>query len=420
MSTFLSLAIDLTKEKEDSSTWMVFSTYPTMMNKIDGAKVDDERLYGVGHFDLIIVDEAHRSVYRAIFSTSIHWFLGPYSNASKDIDRNTYSLFDIEDDNPTFAYELDPTVTEGFLVPPLALSVQTSFNAEGIKYNELSDREKKRSMKRHQEISSSALNSWLFNTTTVDDVLAHLMKDGVKVAGGDRVGKTIIFAKNHQHAVFIEERFNRNAEYGGSFLRVIDNYESKAEDLLDRFKKPYEEVDPQIAVSVDMMDTGVDAPRVVNLVFFKLVKSSSKFWQMIGRGTRLCPNLFGPGQDKENFLIFDYCQNFEFFDLHPDGAGGSSVKPLMQRIFQAKLEVAMALSNLADATDSDKELRDQYINELHGVVVTLSDSMNRERVVVRQQLRFVEIPGQGLMVGHVGFDKARNLIGALSLASIPT
>ena len=127
------------------------------------------------------------------------------------------------------------------------------------------------------------------------------MKDGIKVNGGDKLGKTIIFAKNHDHAIFIENRFNKNyPEYGGTFLRVIDNYETKAQDLLERFTDNQQENDPQIAVSVDMMDTGVDAPRVVNLVFFKMVKSLTKFWQMIGRGTRLCPNLFGPNQDKKS------------------------------------------------------------------------------------------------------------------------
>src|SRR5690554_5425098 len=163
------------------------------------------------------------------------------------------------------------------------------------------------------------------------------MSNGIKVEGGDKIGKTIIFAKNHNHAVFIEERFNKNyPEFGGNLLRVIDNYEPKAQDLLDRFCNDIKEEDPQIAVSVDMMDTGVDAPRVVNLVFFKPVKSASKFWQMIGRGTRLRPDLFGPGEHKTEFLIFDFCENFEFFDEHPDGIETRASKPVSQKIFEAK------------------------------------------------------------------------------------
>ncbi len=175
------------------------------------------------------------------------------------------------------------------------MSVPLKFVRDGIKYNELSDAEKKQYEEKFgdpttnevpDEISSAALNSWLFNTHTVDQVLNHLMTEGIKVEGGDKLGKTIIFAKSHDHAIFIEKRFNKNyPEYAGKFLRVIDNYETKAQDLLDVFVDEYEENDPQIAVSVDMMDTGVDAPRVVNLVFFKQVKSSTKFWQMIGRGT---------------------------------------------------------------------------------------------------------------------------------------
>ena len=181
------------------------------------------------------------------------------------------------------------------------------------------------------------------------------MTNGVKVQGGDKLGKTIIFAKNHDHAVFIEKRFNKNyPEYAGKFLRVIDNYETKAQDLLEKFVDPNAEVDPQIAVSVDMMDTGVDAVRVVNLVFFKMVRSYSKFWQMIGRGTRLCPDLFGPNMDKEHFMIFDYCQNFEFFNENPEGVMGNTVTSLTQRIFELKLEVILAIRDKEEPTTQEK------------------------------------------------------------------
>ncbi|MBT8252538.1 MAG: DEAD/DEAH box helicase family protein, partial [Bacteroidia bacterium] len=256
-------AIDLTKEKEDSNTRLVFSTYPTIINKIDKVKTDDQRFYGVGHFDLIIIDEAHRSVYqkyRAIFEYFDAMLLGLTATPKKDIDHNTYGLFGIEDDNPTFAYELDRAVNDGFLVPPKSISVPLKFQREGIKYHELSDAEKLEYEEKFGDptneeapdtISSGALNKWLFNTDTVDKVLAHLMENGIKVSGGDKLGKTIIFAKNHKHAVFIEERFNKNyPEYSGKFLRVIDNYETKAQDLLEKFVDPYQEQDPQIAVSV--------------------------------------------------------------------------------------------------------------------------------------------------------------------------
>lgn len=391
-------AIDLTKEKEDSNTRLVFSTYPTIINKIDNVKTDDKRFYGVGHFDVIIIDEAHRSVYQkygAIFEYFDAMLIGLTATPKKDIDRNTYGLFGIEDDNPTFAYELDRAVNDGFLVPPKSISVPLKFQREGIKYHELSEAEKLEYEEKFGDptneeapdtISSAALNKWLFNTDTVDKVLEHLMENGIKVSGGDKLGKTIIFAKNHKHAVFIEERFNKNyPEYGGKFLRVIDNYETKAQDLLEKFSDPYREQDPQIAVSVDMMDTGVDAPRVVNLVFFKLVRSASKFWQMIGRGTRLCPDLFGPGEDKTEFLIFDYCQNFEFFDENPDGANIKNAKPLLQQIFEAKLKVSQLISEIPEKTEEQIEVRDKYLDELHGSIKNLDEN----RFVVRKQLRYV-------------------------------
>ena len=390
-------SIDLTKEKEDNDTRLVFSTYPTMMNKIDSVKTDDGRFYGVGHFDVIFIDEAHRSVYqkyKAIFDYFDAMVVGLTATPKKDLDHNTYELFEIEDDNPTFAYELNQAVGDKFLVPPKAASIPLKFLREGIKYNDLEPEEQKEYEEKFgdptehdvDEIGSAALNKWLFNVDTVDKVLNHLMTNGIKVEGGDKLGKTIIFAKNHQHAIFIEERFNKNyPEYSGKFLRVIDNYEPKAQDLLDKFTNDFEEEDPQIAVSVDMMDTGVDAPRVVNLVFFKLVKSASKFWQMIGRGTRLRPDLFGPGDDKSEFMIFDFCQNFEFFDEHPDGASGKSQKPISQKIFEAKLEVSQLIKEASNKTESDEALMNTFINELHESIA----SLNQEGFVVRKELRKV-------------------------------
>jgi len=391
-------AIDLTKEKEDNGTRLVFSTYPTIMNKIDGLKNEDTRFYGAGHFDLIIIDEAHRSVYQkygAIFDYFDSLLIGLTATPKKEIDHNTYGLFGIEDDNPTFAYELIDAVKDGFLVPPKAIKVPIKFLREGIKYNELSDKEKTEYEEKFgdptqeeaaDEISSSAINNWLFNTDTVDQVLNHLMTNGIKVEGGDKLGKTIIFAKNHKHAVFIEERFNRNyPEYRGKFLRVIDNYETKAQDLLENFADEYKEVDPQIAVSVDMMDTGVDAPRVVNLVFFKLVKSSSKFWQMIGRGTRLCPDLFAPEKNKEHFYIFDFCQNFEFFDANPDGVTGRAIKSLSQQIFEKKLEVALMIREQQDKKEEEENLSVKYIDELHRTVA----GFDTDRFIVKKELRHV-------------------------------
>ena len=391
-------AIDLTREKEDTGTRLVFSTYPTIMNKIDNVKTDDNRYYGVGHFDLIIIDEAHRSVYqkyKAIFNYFDSLLIGLTATPKKEVDKNTYGLFEIEDDNPTFAYELNQAVKDKYLVPPKAITAPLKFPREGIKYKDLSEEEKAEYEEKFgdpttgetsDEISSAALNNWLFNTDTVDKVLAYLMENGIKFEGGDKLGKTIIFARSHKHAAFIEERFNKNyPEYSGKFLRVIDNYETKAQDLLEKFCLEEKDIDPQISVSIDMMDTGVDAPRVVNLVFFKIVRSSSKFWQMIGRGTRLRPDLFAPGKNKTHFLIFDFCENFEFFDEFPDGISPSSFKSVSQQIFEAKLEVALELRTNEKSTEDDLALSEKYINELHKLVAGL----DHKRFVVRKQLRLV-------------------------------
>ena len=321
--------------------------------------------------------------------------VGLTATPKTEVGHQTYELFGIEDDIPTFAYELPTAVKEKFLVPPKAISVPLKFVREGVKYNELSKEEQKQYEEKFgdptteevpDEISSSAINKWLFNDDTVDKVLHYLMNKGIKVQGGDKVGKTIIFAKNHDHAIFIEKRFNKNyPEYAGKFLRVIDNYETKAQNLLEIFVDHYVESDPQIAVSVDMMDTGVDAPRVVNLVFFKPVKSSTKFWQMIGRGTRLCPDLFGLGKHKTHFAIFDYCQNFEFFNVSPDGIEGVIIKSLTQRIFEAKLEIALVIRSNAESTDEQRALAESYVKELNLTIA----SLDAERFVVKLEMRAV-------------------------------
>lgn len=394
-------AIDLTKEKEDNNTRLVFSTYPTIMNKIDNLKTEEERFYGIGHFDVIIIDEAHRSVYQkyqAIFDYFDAILIGLTATPKKDLDRNTYHLFQIEDDNPTFAYELNQAVEAKFLVPPKAFKIPLKFPRKGVKYSELSERDKLRfeelfGIKGDEgetgipEISKSKINSFLFNEDTVDKVLDYLMQKGQKIESGDKLGKTIIFAKNHQHALFIEERFNKNyPEYGGNFLRVIDNYEDKAQDLLERFCfDKGDEKDPQIAVSVDMMDTGVDAPRVLNLVFFKEVKSYAKYWQMIGRGTRLCPNIFGPGKDKEFFLIFDICGNFEFFEDFPDGYNPSAAKPLHQLLFETQLDIVVSIQNNLEASEQDDEVAALYKQRLFEKI----NQLNTNRFEVKKHLRYV-------------------------------
>lgn len=395
-------AINLTKEKEDPNARVVFSTYPTIMNRIDGSKVEDQKMYGIGHFDVIIIDEAHRSVYQkyqAIFDYFDAILIGLTATPKKDIDINTYHLFEIEDDNPTYSYELDEAVKSNYLVPPKAFTLPVKFPREGVKYKDLSEKDKKQfeelfgiAANTEEEdynpiIAKSKINSFLFNANTVDLVLDYLMTEGQHVQEGDKLGKTIIFAKNHRHATFIEERFNKNyPEYNGKFLRVIDNYEDKAQDLLEKFCfDKGDDKDPQIAVSVDMMDTGVDAPRVLNLIFFKEVKSYAKYWQMIGRGTRLCPDIFGIGRDKKHFLIFDVCGNFEFFDEFPEGTNGNTVTSLQKQLFEAQLEVVQSIRTNENSTTEEMEFANLYTDELHQKILQLDEN----RFQVRKHWEFV-------------------------------
>lgn len=388
-------AVDLTREKEDESSRIVFSTYQTMINMIDGETDGDNRFYSVGHFDLIIYDEIHRSVYnryKAIFKYFDGIRIGLTATPKSEADRDTYSLFNMEPNNPTYAYELDQAVNDGFLVPPKAISVPVKFQRSGIKYAELSEEEKLKYEEQFtdpitgefpDEIDSSALNSWLFNTDTVDKVIGHLMQNGIKVEGGDKLAKTMIFARSHKHAKFIEERFNKQyPQYKGEFLKVIDYHEEYKYDLLNKFKGKRNM--PQIAVSVDMLDTGIDVPEVANLVFFKPVRSSAKFWQMIGRGTRLCKDLFGYGIDKKEFIIFDFCENFEFFNNKPKGIEGTSGKSLSQRLFEIRLRLSFVLQS-----QDEIEMKEYGASILTGLILQ-TQSLNTDSFIVRQHWREVE------------------------------
>lgn len=342
--------VNLVTEKTTQGRVYV-STYPTMMNLIDQKRAEG-RMFGPGHFDLVVIDEAHRSIYQrygAIFDYFDSLLVGLTATPKEEIDRNTYGLFDLEDGVPTDAYPLDKAVADDYLVPPQAVSVPLRFLREGIRYEDLSEAEKEQwDMLEWDEdevpdaVSAEAVNRWLFNADTVDKVLAHVMTNGLKVEGGDRLGKTIIFAKNQAHAEFIERRFNiAYPKLAGHFARVITFKTEYAQSLIDDFSTPGKA--PHIAISVDMLDTGIDVPEVVNLVLFKLIRSKTKFWQILGRGTRLCPDLFGPGQDKECFYVFDFCQNLEFFGQNPAVTDGASAKSLSERLFQARFDLVRAL-----------------------------------------------------------------------------
>ncbi|MYC91217.1 MAG: DUF4145 domain-containing protein [Gemmatimonadetes bacterium] len=372
------------------------STYPTMMRLIDEAEGNEAR-FSVGHFDLVIIDEAHRSVYQkygAIFRYFDSLLVGLTATPREEVDRNTYALFDLEPGVPTDAYELDTAVTDGFLVPPRVQKVDLKFPREGIAYDSLSEQEKEQweSLDWGDEadpdalpdrVNASAINNWLFNEDTVDKALQHLMENGHKVDGGDRLAKTILFVRNHEHAEFVEERFNRHyPQHAGHFARVIDHYAKYAQSLIDDFSQ--KDKAPHLAISVDMLDTGIDVPEVANLVFFKPVYSKIKFWQMIGRGTRLCPDLFGPDEDKQDFRVFDFCFNFDFFRENPEGIEPSSGVPLGIRLFRSRVQLLSHVQTTL-ALDPDTKMADSLTDELHHEVA----AMNPENFIVKMHLESV-------------------------------
>ncbi|MBK7674547.1 MAG: DEAD/DEAH box helicase family protein [Candidatus Accumulibacter sp.] len=410
--------VNLVTEK-DAEGRVFVSTYPTMMGLIDEVSNDraarggdGQRRFGVGHFDLVIIDEAHRSVfqkYRAILDYFDSLLVGLTATPKDEVDRNTYSLFDLENGVPTDAYGLDEAVRDGFLVPPKAVSVPLKFQREGIKYDELSEEDKDQwdvlewddDGNVPNRVEAEAVNKWLFNKDTVDKVLEHLMTRGLTVAGGDRLGKTILFAKNQHHAEFIAERFNANyPHYKGEFARVITFKTEYAQSLIDNFSA--KDKAPHIAISVDMLDTGIDIPEVVNLVFFKLVRSKTKFWQMLGRGTRPCSDLFGPGKHKEFFCVFDYCQNLEYFSQNIPATEGALGESLGKRLFNARLEMIGELDHRstgekggqvvkeAAAAYGDPKTNDEVRRALAELLQRETAAMNLDNFVVRPWRRIVE------------------------------
>lgn len=375
---------------------MTFSTYPTMMNAIDDTKrKDGKKLFTPAHFDLIIIDESHRSIYKKykdIFEYFDAMLLGLTATPKDEVDKNTYDVFELPNQVPTFAYELEKAVEDGYLVDYHTIEVKSKIMEEGIHYDELSEEEKEEFEKTFEGdetvddmVSSSAINEWLFNANTIDMVLRELMEKGLRVEGGDKLGKTIVFAKSSRHAQAIVERFNKiYPEYGSHFIKQIDYSINYVDTLIDDFST--KDKMPQIAVSVDMLDTGIDIPEVLNLVFFKKVRSHSKFWQMIGRGTRLCKDLLGAGMDKESFLNFDFCNNFEFFRANPKGKETGISESLTEKIYNTKVEIVRALQDMKYQEEDYIVYRETLLDELVGDIA----SLNEESFRVKMHSRYVE------------------------------
>ena len=365
-----------------------------MMNCIDNVRdEDDKKLYTCGHFDLIIVDEAHRSIYdkyRDIFTYFDAPLIGLTATPKAEIDKNTYEIFELENGVPTYGYELAQAVTDGFLVDFTTIETKLKFIEKGIVYDQLSDEDKEEYENTFADeegnhphrIAPSALNSWIFNEDTIREVLHILMRDGLRVDYGEKLGKTIIFARNHNHAEKILEVFGKEYPHLVGYAMVIDNKMTYSQSAIDEFSE--RDKLPQIAISVDMLDTGIDIPEILNLVFFKKVKSKSKFWQMIGRGTRKCEGLID-GKDKDGFYIFDFCGNFEFFRMNQTRAITSQI-PLQGAIFLLKAKLAYTLQDIKYQSDEYEKFRSRMVKELLGKM----EELNKENFAVRQHLRYVE------------------------------
>ena len=384
---------NLCEEKDNYSAHCVFSTYQTMMNVIDAVHDDEGKLYTCGHFDLVICDEAHRSIYnkyRDIFTYFDAPLVGLTATPKDEIDKNTYEIFELENGVPTYGYELAQAVKDGYLVDFMSVETALKFIQQGIVYDDLSDEDKKvyedtftdENGDLPEAISSAALNEWIFNEDTIKEVLHVLMTNGLKIDYGEKIGKTIIFAKNHLHAEKIFEVFNKEYSYLPGYAKVIDNYMTYAQSAIDEFSDAKKL--PQIAISVDMLDTGIDVPEVLNLVFFKKVMSKAKFWQMIGRGTRLCPALLD-GKDKEKFYIFDFCGNFEFFRINK-GKATANMIALQGAIFQLKAQIVYKLQDLAYQTTDLVAFRKTLVEEM----VSKVQDLNRENFAVKQHLKYVD------------------------------
>jgi type I restriction enzyme R subunit len=364
----------------DVNARILFSTYQTMINYID----TDDKPFSVGRFDLIIIDEAHRSIfgkYGAIFNYFDSMLVGLTATPRDEVDRSTYHIFEMEEGEPNYAYELEDAVADGYLVNYHGFKRGSLILKEGIKYSDLTE-EERRQMEavweyeqiNGRDISNNEIFSYIFNEDTIDAVLQDLMEHGLKVQSGERIGKSIIFAYNHRHAELIVQRFNvLYPEYGPDFCVLIDNYVTYAQDLINKFELRDE--NPQIAVSVDMLDTGIDVPDVLNLVFFKIVKSKIKFMQMIGRGTRLSQDIFGVGNDKECFYIYDWCGNFDYFEKNPDGNELPPAQSLTERLFCLRADIAFHLQHQKYQEDAYcKSLHDDIKLLMHEQVKALSDS----------------------------------------------
>ena len=389
--------------KPNMNARLMFSTYQTMINYVDG----ESKQFSTGRFDLIIIDEAHRSIfnkYGAIFDYFDSLLVGLTATPRSEINKNTYTIFECEDKEPTDEYTMEEAFNEGWLCRYRVNSRSTNILTDGIDRDKLSrgekeefdrifgrgeedDEEVETPVEIQSKIAGSEIFKRIYNQNTCRRVLEDLMKNGIHVNSGQLIGKTIIFAYNHKHAQMIVEQFYKMyPKYPANFCQRIACDISYADDLVVKFG---EHPDFRIAVSVDMLDTGVDIPEILNLVFFKPVKSKIKFIQMIGRGTRLCKDLFGRGKDKENFTIFDYLGNFEYFNVEQKKDKEQEQKSLSRRLFEVRSKI---LAELQDVERQENEFEKAYYNELKEQLFKAVGDIKKQSasISVRKQMAFVD------------------------------
>ena len=378
--------------KGSSNARISFSTYQTMINKIDGA----EKEFTAGRFDLVVVDEAHRSIfnkYGAIFKYFDALLVGLTATPRGEVDKNTYSIFQCESDVPDFDYSMEQGFKDDVLKPYRVVSRTSQVLSRGITYRECSDEERKQLDEAFNDeppdrIESSRIFNTVYNQDTVDKVIDEVIERGLKVDGGETIGKTIIFAYNHRHADLIVKRIKERYPHDDDWCQLVDNYVNYADTLVEKFKH-----DPKfrIAVSVDMLDTGIDVPEILNLVFFKPVRSRIKFIQMIGRGTRPCKNVFAPGKDKTEFRIFDYCDNFKFFGQQKPETEAAKTLSISQQAFAARVGILVELQKAQNRQfQFHKDYHAELQKELQGQVLKLKDEAHSCRIQVREMMPHID------------------------------
>jgi len=381
------------------------ATYPSMMQVYQALSP--------GYYDLIVADESHRSIYNRYKSLLDHFDalqLGLTATPTDYIDHNTFELFACSDGLPTFNYDYRAAVDEKYLADYRVLDAQTTFQIEGIKAGQLPPALQRQLEEQGIELDEinfdgSDLERRVTNTGTTDAMVREFMEKCRRDASGTLPAKTIIFAMSHAHAVRLYESFNRlfpDLQRRG-MAEIIDSHMERVDATLNDFKRRDM---PRVAISVDMLDTGIDVPAIQNLVFAKPVFSQVKFWQMIGRGTRLWTDP-ETGQQKTDFLIIDFWNNFAYFNMNPEGELASTTEPLPVRLFRLRLEKLALLRGRGEQTAID-----ETVQQLQKMLAWIPHDNINVRPHVEELRRLAHV-GAWNVLDDAQFDRLRNQIAPL-------